>query len=68
MLAKNVGQTDRLIRAIVGIVAIIAYFVVSGGWSWLLLVVGIVMLGTAAMGTCPPYSLLGINTCKIKKT
>lgn len=66
MFAKNVGQSDRIIRAIIGIVAIIAFFTASGGWSWLLLVVGIVMLATAALGTCPPYALLGINTCKLK--
>ncbi|WP_417208373.1 DUF2892 domain-containing protein [Antarctobacter sp.] len=67
MFAKNIGQTDRLIRAIVGVVAIIAYAVVSGGWSWLFLVAGIVMLATAALGTCPPYALLGITTCKTKR-
>lgn len=66
MFVKNVGQSDRIIRAIIGIVAIIAFFTVSGSWSWLLLVVGIVMLATAALGTCPPYALLGINTCKLK--
>ena len=66
MLKNNVGTTDRTIRGIIGVIAIIAYFMVSGGWSWVLLVVGIVMLATAALGTCPPYSLLGINTCKMK--
>jgi hypothetical protein len=66
MLAKNVGQTDRIIRGIIGVVALIAFFMVSGGWSWLLLVVGAVMIGTAALGTCPPYALLGINTCRTR--
>ncbi|MBY6114607.1 DUF2892 domain-containing protein [Mameliella alba] len=66
MFKKNMGQTDRLIRAIVGVIAIIAFFMLSGGWSWLLLVVGVVMLGTSAMGSCPPYALLGINTCTTK--
>lgn len=64
MLAKNMGQTDRGIRVVVGILALIGFFALSGGWSWLLLVVGALMLGTAAMGSCPPYQLLGINTCK----
>ena len=64
MLSKNVGQTDRTIRGIVGAILVIASFMVSGGVSWLLLVVGIVLLTTAAMGSCPPYALLGINTCK----
>ncbi len=63
MFEKNMGQADRILRAIVGVAAIIAFFVVSGGWGWLLLVVGVVLLATSAMGSCPPYSLLGINTC-----
>lgn len=66
MLAKNMGQTDRIIRAIIGVVALIAFFMVSGGWAWLLLVVAGVMLATAALGSCPPYGLFGINTCKTK--
>lgn len=66
MFAKNMGQTDRLIRAIVGVVAIILFFTLAGGLKWLALVVGIVMLATSAMGSCPPYQILGINTCKTK--
>ena len=62
MFEKNMGQTDRMIRAIVGAVLVIAYFMVSGAWSWLLLVIGLVLLATSALGTCPPYSLLGIST------
>jgi hypothetical protein len=66
MFAKNMGQTDRLIRAIFGVVAIILFFTLAGGLKWLALVVGIVMLATSAMGSCPPYQILGINTCKTK--
>ncbi|MBA85283.1 YgaP family membrane protein [Thalassobius sp. S69A] len=67
MFAKNMGQTDRIIRAIVGVVLVIAFFTaLSGVWGWIALIVGIVLLATAALGTCPPYSLLGINTCKVK--
>lgn len=65
MFAKNVGQTDRLIRAIVGVVLLIAFFTMAAGvLKWIALIVGIVMLATAALGTCPPYAMLGINTCK----
>ena len=67
MLAKNMGQTDRTIRAVLGAVMIIAWFMVSGSFAWLLLVVGLVLLATAAMGSCPPYTLLGISTCKTKQ-
>jgi len=65
---KNVGTIDRSIRAIVGIAAIAAYAtgMVAGTLGIITLVVGIVMLGTAAIGWCPPYALLGINSCGTK--
>lgn len=66
MFSKNMGQTDRLIRAVVGVIAIILFFTLAGGLKWLALIVGIVMLATSAMGSCPPYAILGINTCKTK--
>ena len=31
-----------------------------GVWGW----IGLLPLATGALGWCPPYSLLGINTCK----
>lgn len=68
MLAKNMGQTDRLIRAIVGaVLLILAFATLSGGWAWVAGIVGVVLLATAAMGHCPPYALLGINTCGTKQ-
>ena len=65
---KNVGTIDRSIRAIIGIAAIAAYAMgmVAGTLGIILLVVGIAMLGTAAIGWCPPYALLGINSCGTK--
>lgn len=66
MLEKNMGQTDRTIRAIVGAVLVVAFFMTQGFWAWLALVVGVVLLGTSAMGSCPPYSLLGIDTRKTR--
>ena len=65
---KNVGTIDRTVRTIVGIAAIAAYVLgmVSGTLGIISLIVGIVMLGTAAIGWCPPYALLGINSCGVK--
>ena len=67
-MTKNVGTIDRTIRALVGIIAIALYATgtLAGTVGIVALVVGIVMLGTAAIGWCPPYALLGINTCGIK--
>jgi hypothetical protein len=63
-MKKNMGTIDRAIRAVVGIAAITAYFVgwLTGTLAIIALVVGIVLLGTAAIRWCPPYDLLGINT------
>ena len=68
-MQKNVGTVDRAIRALVGIIAIAAYFtgMLQGALGIAALVVGIVMLGTATLGWCPPYAILGINTCAIKQ-
>ena len=64
-MKKNVGTLDRAIRGLAGIALIASYFlgVVQGTLGMVAIVAGIVLLGTAAIGWCPPYSLLGINTC-----
>lgn len=61
---KNVGSIDRSVRAVVGIAAIVAYALdmVTGTPGIITLIVGIAMLGTSAIGWCPPYALLGINS------
>ena len=58
------GTADRIIRAVVGAAGIAAYFggILTGTWAMVALVAGIVLLGTAAIGWCPPYALLGINS------
>ncbi|MGR3370987.1 MAG: YgaP family membrane protein [Sagittula sp.] len=67
MFAKNMGQTDRIVRAVLGVVLLIlAFAALAGVWAWIAGIVGVLMLATSAMGSCPPYSLLGINTCKTK--
>ncbi|MGE4242344.1 YgaP family membrane protein [Ramlibacter sp.] len=63
-MKTNVGGIDRIIRATVGIVLVgLAATGTVGWWGWL----GVIPLATAAMGWCPPYTLLGINTCSTKK-
>lgn len=68
-MQKNVGSIDRAIRALVGIALLAVYLLggIQGALGIVVLVAGIVMLGTAAVGWCPPYSLLGINTCGVKQ-
>lgn len=59
--AVNMGQTDRIIRIVVGVALMLAALTgYLGAWAW----IGIVPVVTAAIGNCPAYSLLGIKTCK----
>lgn len=67
MLKKNVGGIDRILRIVVGIALLIGFFMNSGaefGWLYLL---GIIPLATGLMSSCPLYSIVGLNTCPMKK-
>ena len=57
----NSGTPDRVVRVIVGLglIALAATGTV-GAWGW----IGVVPVLTGAVGFCPAYTLLGINTCK----
>jgi hypothetical protein len=60
----NVGGIDRLFRIVVGL-AMIA-FAATGTWGvWAY--VGIVPLITGAIGMCPLYKVIGLNTCPMTK-
>lgn len=64
----NVGSTDKVIRLVIAVAAAVSAFIV-GATSVLgivLLVLAALMVATSAMSFCPVYSLLGLNTCKIK--
>ncbi|MBI5318410.1 DUF2892 domain-containing protein [Bradyrhizobium sp.] len=60
-MTKNVGTIDRVIRAVVGL-AILSLVFAGPKSLWGLL--GLIPLITALVGWCPPYALLGFNTCK----
>ena len=60
---QNVGTTDKIIRIVVGLILVYLGYIISP-WIYVL---AIIVLLTAAMGYCCLYSLLGINTCPMKK-
>lgn len=63
-MKSNVGGMDRILRIVAGVVLVaLAATGTVGWWGWL----GIVPLATGLLGWCPPYALLGINTCPTKK-
>ena len=56
----NVGGIDRILRIVVGLVLIaLAATGTVGWWGW----IGIVPVITGALGNCPVYSIIGVNTC-----
>ena len=63
-MKTNEGTMDRAAR-VVGGIALIALAATGtvGVWGW----IGIVPLATGALGWCPLYTLLGFNTCPMKK-
>jgi hypothetical protein len=65
---KNVGMIDRVVRIILGIVliAVFALNMIAAPWSYLVALVGLIVLVTGAVGTCALYSLLGMNTLEKK--
>jgi len=65
-MTKNVGSADRIVRVILGLV-ILSYLFIGEGNARFLGLIGLVPLLTAAMGNCPLYSLIGLNTCGVKR-
>lgn len=60
-MTRNEGGADRVVRALAGAGLIAATLAGAiGPWGW----IGVVPLLTAAIGWCPLYTLLGINTCR----
>jgi hypothetical protein len=61
---KNVGMVDRVIRIILGIILLYLFLVnmVAAPWSYLVALIGLILLGTGIVGSCPLYSMIGMNT------
>ena len=68
MFKTNEGTVDRALRVIVGLGVLLWFFMGQGEGFWhYAKLIGIVPLATGLMGSCPVYSILGINTCPMKK-
>ena len=64
---KNVGKADRIIRIVAGLGILGLYFVLEGDMRYWALF-GLLPIGTAVIGWCPPYAIFGISTCPRKDT
>ena len=60
-MLKNVGNTDKLIRLVLGLLIIIIAGYYQSWWALL----GVVLVITGLTRTCMIYRLIGVNTCKM---
>ncbi len=59
-MTKNVGNIDRAIRIIVGVVIVGLGFFYESWWG----IIGIIPIITGSIGWCPAYIPFKINTNK----
>lgn len=66
-MTRNIGGIDRILRIVIGLALIAGFFLnPEASYRWLYLI-GIVPLVTGLFRTCPLYSMLGMNTCKLSR-
>lgn len=66
-MERNEAGLDRALRGAAAVVAAVAAFAVgpTSAAGIALIVVTVVLAGTAATGFCPLYRVLGISTCRV---
>lgn len=70
MFKRNEGISDRAVRFIIGAALVFMAFMYSLSGVVAVFAFGIagILILTALVGVCPLYSVLGVNTCALKKT
>lgn len=64
-MKSNVGGMDKIARIVIGVaLVVLAAMGQIGVWGY----IGIVPILTGLFNFCPAYSLLGMNTCGIRKS
>jgi hypothetical protein len=59
-MQANIGNTEKIIRIIVGVAIIAAGVIFQSWWG----AIGAIPLITGLINYCPAWSIFGINTCK----
>ena len=69
ILVTNQSNNDRIIRAVIAVVLILAYLAIPSSVNNSIVLIGLgvagVLLFNAASGNCYIYRMLGINTCPL---
>jgi phosphotransferase system glucose/maltose/N-acetylglucosamine-specific IIC component len=69
-MKQNMGNIDRTIRIIAAVAVAVLYFthIITGTLAYVLMAIAGIFILTSFIGSCPLYSVFGINTCNTKKT
>ncbi|MFQ3534884.1 MAG: DUF2892 domain-containing protein [Aggregatilineales bacterium] len=66
-MKRNVGNVDRMVRLVLGVVAIVVGILAGEAGPIIGGVIGVMLIGTALTGRCMAYVPFGINTCSLKE-
>ena len=69
VLVTNQSNKERIIRAVIAALLILAYFIIPSSVNNMIALAGLgvagVLIFNAISGNCYIYRMLGINTCQI---
>ena len=63
-MTRNIGNIDRTLRIVIGLALVSGAATSTIGWWGYL---GFIPMATGLIGWCPPYAMLGFNTCSAKR-
>jgi uncharacterized membrane protein len=68
-MKPNMGGIDRIVRIVIAAVVAVLYFngTLTGTVGIVALVLAAVFVLTSLVSFCPLYTLVGLNTCPVKK-
>jgi uncharacterized membrane protein HdeD (DUF308 family) len=68
-MKKNMGSVDKIIRLIIAVVLGFLFYngTLTGTIGIVAVVVAAVFASTSLVSYCPLYTLIGVNTCRVKK-
>jgi hypothetical protein len=65
-MKANVGGVDKVVRLVLAAALFSLFFLLEGNARWFA-AIGVVPLATTLLSWCPLYTILGINTCPMKR-
>ena len=69
IMKKNMGSVDIVTRLVLAAIFLVMYFTqdLPGAEGIIMLILSITFVLTSIFNFCPLYTILGFNTCAVKK-